>query len=363
MESSKINHVRRLTAGLILALVAVIVLSAAGFGLYFRQALSPINSQNKKEMKVVIPSGTSVSDISRILQKKGLIREAWVFQYYAKIKHLNQYRAGTYYFSRSMSIGQMVHDLESGKQRHAIVLSVQEGQWVKDIAVQISKVSGLKEQDVLDKLSDRHYIQTHYMKKYPFLSQAILQKGIKYPLEGYLAPGIYPLPKGHITLDMIIDKMLANTQSTIEKYQDKINKNKQLGSVHKLLTMASLIEQEAPSFKDREKIAGVFYNRLNKQMRLQTDPSVAYSMQRHAVRIYYNNLKTDSPYNTYRKTGLPIGPIGNPSASAIAAALSPVKSNHLYFYSRPSGQILYSDTFKKHEAIIKKYKHEWANKS
>ncbi|WKB36872.1 endolytic transglycosylase MltG [Terrilactibacillus sp. S3-3] len=166
MESSKINHVRRLTAGLILALVAVIVLSAAGFGLYFRQALSPINSQNKKEMKVVIPSGTSVSDISRILQKKGLIREAWVFQYYAKIKHLNQYRGRELiFFSRSMSIGQMVHDLESGKQRHAIVLSVQEGQWVKDIAVQISKVSGLKEQDVLDKLSDRHYIQTHYMKK------------------------------------------------------------------------------------------------------------------------------------------------------------------------------------------------------
>lgn len=362
MKSSKENHLRW-PAGLIAVILAAIVLFAAGFGLYFKQALSPINVQNKKEMKVVIPNGTSVAEISRILQKKGLIREAWVFQYYAKIRHLNQYRAGTYYFSRAMSVGRMIHDLESGKQRHAIVLSVQEGQWVKDIAANIAKVSGLKEQDVLDKMSDRQYIRTHYMKKYPFLSQAILQKGVKYPLEGYLSPGIYQLPKRHVTLDIIINKMLAGTQATIEKYQGKISKSKQLGSVHEVLTMASLIEQEAPGFKDRQKIAGVFYNRLNKKMRLQTDPSVAYSMQRHAVRIYFNDLKTDSPYNTYRNAGLPIGPIGNPSAAAIAAALSPVKSNNLYFYSRPSGQILYSDTFKKHEAIIKKYKHEWANKS
>ncbi len=156
--------------------------------------------------------------------------------------------------------------------------------------------------------------------------------------------------------------MLSKTQTVLNQHKKELS-GSPLPSLHQKITMASLLEDEAPSAEARKKIAGVFYNRLKKGMRLQTDPTVAYAKQEHLYKTYYKDLKIDSPYNTYMIKGLPVGPIDNPGESAIAAALNPAKTDALYFYARPNGEIIYSKTYAEHKAVVNKYKGEWDKKT
>jgi len=125
--------------------------------------------------------------------------------------------------------------------------------------------------------------------------------------------------------------------------------------------MASLVEGEAETENDRRKIAGVFYNRLKKNMMLQTDPTISYAEQRHIVSYTQNDLKVSSPYNTYKVAGLPIGPVNNPSEVSILAVLNPIQSKNLYFYARPNGEVMYAQTLDEHNANVRKYRSEWNN--
>ncbi|WP_167815108.1 endolytic transglycosylase MltG [Sporolactobacillus shoreae] len=352
----------------IIIVSSVIVLSAVsawGFSTYYSGLLTPVDSKNNQKVTVTIPAGSSLQDVGQLLEKKGLIRKAWAFEFYAKWNHLDNYRAGTYSFTRKMSVDKMMALLKNGQRQQIILLvDVRQDMWVSEIAGEMAKVSGLDKKEILSKLSDREYVRTHYMNRYPFLTNVILAKGIDYPLEGYLAPGVYRFIKGKkpLTLDQMVDPMLTKTGQTLEHYSSEIKQN-QLGSVHKVLTLASLIEQEAPDAADREKIAGVFFNRLNLNMKLQTDPSVAYGLQRRIRDYTQKDLTTDTPFNTYTRTGLTVGPIGSPAPDAIEAVLNPVRSKNLFFYARPNGKIYYSQTYAEHQAIIAKYSHEWANKN
>ncbi|RYL91537.1 endolytic transglycosylase MltG [Sporolactobacillus sp. THM7-4] len=343
-------------------LIVVFAFSAWGFS-YYTGLLKPIDPHNTKPVAVTIPTGSSLKDVGRILEEKGLVRKAWAIEFYARWNHLNQYRSGIYTFNRSMSALDLINDLKYGRHKQIIrVVDVRQGMWVEEIAGQMAKAAGESRQAVLKKLSDPLYIRNHYMKKFPFLKQDIFAKGVKYPLEGYLAPGIYKFKKDHVTLDLMVDKMLDKTEKTISRLNPKISSSP-LGSIHRILTMASLVEQEAPGAKDRKRIAGVFYNRLKKNMRLQTDPSVAYGQQRRIQAYTHKDLQTDTPYNTYTRAGLTAGPIGSPSIDAIEAVLDPIRSKNLYFYARPNGQIFYSKTYAEHQAIVSKYRHEWASQS
>ncbi|BBN99271.1 endolytic transglycosylase MltG [Sporolactobacillus terrae] len=355
----------RIFAAAVILLFALTAGAAWGFNRYYTRLLTPINKQNDRPITITIPSGASVRDMAQILEKKGLVRKAWAFEFYARWNHLNTYRSGTYSFNQTMSVGQLMNNLKNGAHRGIIVLvDVRQGMWVSEVAAQMANAAKLDKPDVLKKLKDHHYVNDHYVKKYPFLTNEIFQKGIEYPLEGYLAPGIYRFKKGKspLTLDQMVNKMLDKTAQRLHSYSGEIKTNK-LGSVHKILTMASLIEQEAPDQKNREKIAGVFYNRLDLDMRLQTDPSIAYGQQRRIRAYTKKDLKTDTPYNTYTRSGLTVGPIGAPALDAIEAVLRPIKSKNVYFYARPNGKVYYSQTYKQHQEVIAKYRHEWAEKS
>lgn len=346
---------------------AIVLLGFSVWGLsnYYAGLLKPVDPQNNQAVTITIPAGSSLKDVGQVLEKKGLIRKTWAFEFYARWKHLNQYQSGTYTFNRTMSVDRLMNDLEKGNHNRVIFLvDVRQGMWVSEIASQMARASGLSTQDILNKLKDPAYVRAHYMKRYPFLTNQIFAKGVFYPLEGYLAPGVYQFTKGKNspTLDQMVDQMLDKTGQTVARFSKEINSNS-LGSLHNILTMASLVEQEAPDAKDRQKIAGVFYNRLAKNMKLQTDPSVAYGQQKRIQQYTMNELTTDTPYNTYTRTGLVVGPIGSPSVDAIQAVLEPVRSDNYYFYARPNGQIFYSKTYAEHQAIVAKYSHEWAKQS
>ena len=126
-------------------------------------------------------------------------------------------------------------------------------------------------------------------------------------------------------------------------------------TVHELLTMASLIEKEATEQADRKMIAGVFYNRLEIGMPLQTDPTVQYAHGVHKERVYYKDLEIDDPYNTYKYPGLTPGPISNAGVTSIEAALYPEETDYLYFLATRSGEILYSHTLAEHNEKKAKY--------
>jgi conserved hypothetical protein, YceG family len=345
-------------------LMVLMALSAWGFTKYYESLLGPVNAKSSQTITVKIPSGASLSDIGRLLEKNGLVKKAWAFNFYARWNHLNQYRSGTYHLNRKMSVGKIMALLENGEHQQLVLLiDVRQGMWVSEVADQMSRVSGINRQQILSDLSSRTYIRTHYMSRYSFLTNEILTKGIDYPLEGYLAPGAYRFDKGKkLTLDQMVDPMLIQTGKELKQNAAAI-KNNQLGSAHKVLTMASLVEAEAPDLKNREKIAGVFYNRLKINMRLQSDTTVIYGRQKRDLNYTIKDIHHDTVYNTYTRSGLPAGPIGSPALDAINAVLHSVKSSNLFFYARPNGKVYYSKTYAEHQKIIQKYSHEWASKS
>ena len=125
--------------------------------------------------------------------------------------------------------------------------------------------------------------------------------------------------------------------------------------MHEFITLASLIEKETGLDSERKLISSVFHNRLRKNMRLLTDPTVIYAIKKFDGNIRKRDLKIDSPYNTYRYKGLPPGPISNPGIKSIEAAISPIRSKHLYFVSRQDGSHHFSNTLVEHNRAVKKY--------
>jgi UPF0755 protein len=134
------------------------------------------------------------------------------------------------------------------------------------------------------------------------------------------------------------------------------------GDMHRIVTLASLIERETPIDQERPLVASVFTNRLARDMPLMTDPSVIYAALlegRYRGAIHQSDLNADSPYNTYRKTGLPPGPVCNPGAASLSAALNPAKTNYLYFVAAsadPSGHSRFSTTLEEHERNVRAYR-------
>ncbi len=149
------------------------------------------------------------------------------------------------------------------------------------------------------------------------------------------------------------EKMIEKSNQVILSRVDKINAKKM--SIHQLMTMSSLIEEEANAKADRKKIASVFYNRIDENMPLQTDPTVLYAQGKHKSRVYEKDLSFVSPYNTYKNKGLPPGPIANVSESSIDAALEPDKTDFLYFLASKQGDIYYSKTLNEHNEKVEKY--------
>lgn len=181
------------------------------------------------------------------------------------------------------------------------------------------------------------------------------KKGMKYQLEGYLYPDTYNIYKSSKP-QVLIQKMLDNFE---KKYKEAAAKYKGKRSMEELLTIASMIEREAKVEKERPKIAGVIENRLAKKMKLQIDPTVLYTTTNglyNVKKVYYKDLKTKSAYNTYVNQGLPVGPICNPSITAINAAMNPEKHEYLYYRTNQSGDgtHVFTKTFKEHESAGEK---------
>ena len=334
-KSIKRKKAKKTVLYLLISIVLIALLVAGGGYLYIKSALQPVSPETKQSKLVEIPSGSTASGIADILESKGIIKDARVFKYYVKYKKESSFIAGTYRLSPSMDVSKIIGILKSGKVTAAVTVAIPEGTQLKEIAHIIAKKIHKQDQEVLNQLNDKTYINA-LIARYPtVLTNEIVNSSIIYPLEGYLYPATYSFYKPNPTVDEIITVMLDKTKTVLSAYQDQIN-NKQLTN-HQLLTMASLIEEEATSQADRSKIASVFYNRIQKGIPLQTDPTVLYAQGKHKARVLYSDLEINSPYNTYKYTGLPPGPISNAGKSSIDAALNPASTDYYYFLAASDG--------------------------
>lgn len=335
-----------LIAAIILILSAVAIIGGGYF--YINSALKPVDPESDQQKKVEIPIGSSVTGIANILEENGIIKDARVFKYYVKFRNEAGFMAGEYVLKPSMTMPEILDSLKTGKVMEELVfkITIPEGKQLEQIAGIIGEKIDQKPEAVLKKLNDKAFIES-LMAEYPnLLTEEILAENIKYPLEGYLFPATYPFYKEEVTIEEVVKVMLDKTQSVINEYRGDMEQQK--FTPHKLLTMASLIEEEATEKVDRDQIASVFYNRIETGMPLQTDPTVLYAQGEHKSRVLYKDLEIDSPYNTYKYPGLTPGPISNAGISSIEAALLPAETDYLYFLATSSGDVLFSKTLDEH---------------
>ncbi len=322
--------IRKIVAIITLTCSALILIAALGIFIYIKSAIKPVDSDSKKEIQVEVPIGSSTTSIGKLLEDKRVIKNASVFKYYVKFNNISGFQAGTYTFSPSMSLKEISQNLQTGvlAQKAIFKLTIPEGYSLDQIAGLIAKQTGGSKDKILKDLDSEETVNL-FSEKYPeLLTEDSFSSKVKHPLEGYLYPATYSYYEENPSIAAIIDPMIKKTQEVVAKFSEKIEE-KDINT-HELLTMASLIEKEATAKADRHLISSVFYNRMEEDMPLQTDPTVLYALGKHKKRTMYKDLEVESPYNTYKVKGLPPGPISNAGETSIEAALNPADSKYLY---------------------------------
>lgn len=347
--------VRKIVTIIILSLLLIFTVGGISSYMYIKSTLEPVDPSNEEEIKVTIPMGSSTSTIAKILEDEGVIKDARVFRFYIKFKNQSDFQAGDYALSKALSLDEIIESLKSGKVEEEAVytVTVPEGKTIEDIAEIYADKLSFSEKDFLDKVNDQKYIE-ELIEKYPtLLSDEILDDDIRTPLEGYLFAATYDFYEEDPTIESVVEVMLGKTLDIVNKYTAKIEE-KDL-TIHEAVTFASLIENEERTEEERKRISGVFYNRLDEKMMLQTDPTVAYAQGKHLKDVLLKDLEIESPYNTYKIPALPIGPISNFAENALEATVDPEEVDFLYFLHDNDGKIHYAKTYDEHLALKKKY--------
>ncbi|WP_430785099.1 endolytic transglycosylase MltG [Virgibacillus flavescens] len=354
-RSEDARTVRKIVTIVIISLVLILLVGGISGYVYVKSALEPVNPGSDKEINVEIPMGSSTSDIATILEDKGVIKDARVFRFYIKFKNESNFQAGNYTFTASMTLDEIIEALKNGKvlKEAKYNITIPEGKTINQIAEIYSKKLPFSKEDFLNKVNNVEYVETLIDKHPSILTDVILNPDIRTPLEGYLFAATYNFYEEKPTVESVVEKMLSKTEAVVTPYLDSIAARDL--TVHKAFTMASLLENEARTIEQRKKIAGVFYNRLETGMALQTDPTVLYALGGHKKKVLLEDLEVESPYNTYYIDTLPIGPISNFAENSLEAALNPEESENLFFLHDDQGNIHYSETHEKHLELKEKY--------
>lgn len=354
-RSEEAKKVRKIVVIIILSLVVILLIGGIFGYIYIKSALKPVDPDSTEEITVDIPIGSSSSTIAKLLEENGLIKDARVFRFYTKFKNESDFQAGEYTFRPSMTLNQFIQSLKSGKVVAEPVynITIPEGKSIDEIAEIYADELPFSKEDFLDQVNDPDYIK-QLMEDYPdLLTKDILDKDIRTPLEGYLFAATYNFYEEDPSVESVVSEMMEKTEEVFSDYAEEIEESDY--SVHEIFTLASLVEKESGSEDQRDKIAGLFYNRLNEGMKLQTDPTVLYALGEHKGKVLSKDLKTDSPYNTYQIDTLPVGPISNFAASSLEAVLHPEESDYIYFLHDEEGNIHFSETHKEHLKYKEKY--------
>lgn len=318
----------------------------------------PVNADSNEKIIITVNPNTTTETLSHQLADKNIIRNATTFKYYLKLNNISSFQAGEYKFSPSMTLKEIAKSLESGKVylKTAVQFEIKEGSTIELIAGVVEENTSISRETFKKKMRDRDYIKK-FQKKYPdMLTDVIMNKDIRYPLEGYLAPNTYQYSESDVSLDDIIDEMLKNTyDTTFKKYKDngafKITKNYQETEItfHEYMTLSSIVESEMKKITDKSRYISLLINRIgnNPQSALDSDATVRYAVRKEPNEdLSESDFNNDSKYNSYTHKGIPIGPISNISEETASTTINPPDTDYYYFTKNNSGKVLFSSSLK-----------------
>ncbi len=306
-------------------------------------------SNDRSPVRVVIARGASAAEIASILKEKNLIRSAFVFRLTCRVSGSSgRLKPGVYEFNKSMNLPMIIAKLVQGETLEQWV-TVPEGFTVRQIA------------DLLEtkQLADANaFVRLAITRGYEFSKYAFVPGN---NLEGYLFPDTYLIARGtdpHGIIEKMLDAFevkvalpLGTEIESVAKKRFGLGNRAFVEGLKRILILASLVEREAKTPKDRPLVAAVLWNRLARNMRLEVDATVSYfpgESRHNKDKIYYSDLEINSPYNTYKYKGLPPTPICNPGVASIKAVLNPANVDYLYYVARPDGSHVFSRTFEEH---------------
>lgn len=323
---------------IVVVVVLLIAIGISGSILYYNHSIEAPDKNSKTTKQVKINKGDTLDIIAARLEKNELINSKLCFK--IKAKMLNKeasMQPGSYTLSRALSNEEIINVFSVGRKNKTITFP--EGYTVRDVAAKLEKERILPADTFINACQN-------YKGKYKFLKGVDIKK---FKLEGFLFPATYQISENATNKD-IVELFLKGFATNFKQENYAILKEKKL-TMHELLIIASLIEKEAALDKDRAKIASVIYNRLKKGMKLQFCATVQYALGKHKQKLYYKDLKIDSPYNTYKIKGLPPGPICSPGIKSIEAALHPANTDYLYYVVKAGGSMehVFSNNYKDFE--------------
>ena len=328
---------------LISVFLVLTILCLSGAGIFFFIQISlfvktPVNPEAGEQIFFIKP-GQSLKTIAINLEKKALISSKTYFKVFTKLKKADKkLQAGEYILSASNSPGQILEILLKGRVK-LYRMTIPEGKNIQETAAIVESAGFCPKETFVRLCHDDAFIQSFDVRSTS--------------LEGYLFPDTYFFPR-HSSCEDIIITMVKHFQTVFTtEWQQQAKK---LGfSVDAIVTLASIVEKETGDASERPVIASVFHNRLKKNMRLESDPTVIYGIKNFNGNIQRRHLKMLTPYNTYQIKGLPLGPIANPGALSLQAALYPARTDYLFFVSKKNGTHQFSKTIRQHNQAVRKY--------
>lgn len=336
--------------GLLIAVLALFITS-----LYF-YGLTPVKSESEKVI-FRINSGTSTKEIIDNLVSEKIIKSKISSFIYLKVHSNFILKAGTYELDRNDSTRDIFKKINAGDiYDDSIKITFNEGKRITHYATLIKEKFGYNESDVISTINDEAYLK-ELINKYWFLTDEILNDKIYYALEGYLFPDTYSFKKDS-SIKSIIETMLDNTNKKLSNYKNDIENSSY--SIHQILTMASIIENESMFDEDRSGVSQVIYKRLKLNMSLGMDVTTYYAVKKDlSETLTKSDLNSYNDYNTRNTSfiGLPVGPICNMGIKSIEAALKPSDTNYLYFYADiKTGKLYFAENMTEFQKLIETYR-------
>lgn len=363
------------------SLLIVIGIVNMGYEKIYENYFGPVNIHDTNRVEFEITSGQSVTSIGSQLEKQGFIKSGSIFKYMVQLQGLsNQLSYGTFELSPSMTISEIVSELTSGSQTNERTITIVPGWTCEDIAEYLYDEGAIDSQEeflLLCNDVDRFVGDSYALKS---AHDAGTLEGRKYALEGYLAPDTYRIflsatPESIISTllsqnNTVIDKVYYNTDavyqvddsgnySEVERYDSGL-------TIDQNIILASMIEKEAGKTEDYAKVSAVFHNRLRLGWKLESDPTATYTFGLSHYVLSQEELNDQNLYNTYVVSGLPVGPICNPSTAALEAALNPdmdyIEQGYMFFCATDpqTKDLAFAISREEHLENVAKYQQLWA---
>lgn len=318
----------------IISLLVVFIFFIAFIILYNNAISKPLKS-DENIVSIEVKNGDGLYDVLNRLDEQGILSNKLLIKVKLSIdKQPVTLKEGIYEINSDVTFDEFLKELQDDSNNvNMIKITVPEGYSIEEIA------QLMEDKELCGRDEFIEAVKNHYLPDFIEVNEKR-----RYNLEGFLYPDTYLIEKG-TSANNIIDKMLERFNKVIDEIEKETGITINDGDIDKLITIASMIEKEASADVDRPLISSVIYNRLERGMKLQLDATVLYALGEHVDVVFNRHLEVDSPYNTYKYSGLPLGPIASPGIECIKAALLPAKTDYLYYILQKDGTHYFTDSY------------------